>query len=84
MFDKPYLVIGLLLALAAATTALASVHKKGTLYGRVALQCGAKKKTFVFSPIVTFHFSLITTALKKSSPAVSKEWKSKTTTSFLP
>jgi hypothetical protein len=86
-------------ALTATTTGLASVPKKGSIYGRAALRCsvqvltptgkngvghggGKSKVVYVFSPIVSFDFSLMTGAAKKSAPNVGKEWKSKTVTTF--
>ena len=68
--------------LTATTTGLSSKPKKGTVYGRAALQCGAKKKTFVYSPIVSFDYSLISNATGKATPQVAREWKSKTVAAY--
>lgn len=64
------------------TTELTSKPKKGTIYGRAALQCGTKKKTFVFSPIVSFDYSLMTDATAKAAPQVARDWRSKTVASY--
>ena len=69
-------------ALSVATTGVSSKPKKGSIFARAALQCGRAKKTFVFSPIVSLDFSLITGAKGKASPQVMSELRSKTVSTF--